>query len=182
MQIPLELQHAGTTKSRDLERLLVLNELFQLFWDVDGLKEELSTMQYSIAVRAREIIKNPEVHRTKEDAYRVVGALWGRAMHIRGSVKKVVDSTVFELHMVSTDPAYTGAAEWWMMDQLKSEMPSNNWSHLVVVSAMDEENGLAATFARRQNFVPKDVKHDLVFWQWPADEEGIQPPEPKFSF
>ncbi len=165
----LEFRRAGL-RYKQQPSLLMLEDLSD--FDVDALRTELKRMSFVIAAQVRETLVNAEGMELHED--RIVGALWGAEMEI-GS-RTLADT--FEVHEVASSPAYRAPVEDWLFRQLRLQMAAKGWRHLTMRTPVGDDDDFMVTVAQLQGFAPRDVKHGEIVWQWPADEDGIDPLNP----
>ena len=129
-------------------------------------------MSFVVAAQVQEILVNAEGVERRED--RIVGALWGCEMQVG---KRTLGDT-FEVHEVASSPAYRAPVVDWLFRQLRLQMAAKGWRHLTMCTPIDDPRGFKVNIAQLQGLAPRDIRRGKVIWQWPADQDGIDPLRP----
>ncbi len=159
----LDLREAGTRRKKQHEQMIQLEDF--PYRDPELCDVEQTVMDFCTAVRAEiEILGAVPEEDFKE--WRIVGTLWGE--------QSLVRADIFEIQVVATDPYFRGAAEWWLMDRLKREMPKQGWKHLAIRTSLKKPNNSLLSFASRHGFRACDIKNGKSIWEWSQKKDEGQ--------
>lgn len=135
--------------------------------EVDALCDE---SDFVLAARTR------VEERTEENVLychdRIVGLMAANTRKAINDCGQVLSERVLNIEHVTVDPAYAGAAEWWLMDRISDTVRSTGqWTHVTVATLLGDSDSWYAKFAQRHGFDPLFVKEDVVVWGLLPEED-----------